>query len=125
MSTQTMTQQRSHSVRSRKAAFTADATWYAALSLLAMMFLFPFFWTAMSSLKTPSEMMSFPPTMFPELPPQWANYARVFEKVPFMTWVYNTLYIVVLNTLGMLISASPGGLCPLPVSPSRAARPSL
>jgi len=43
--------------------------------------------------------------MFPAVP-QWQNYARVFEKVPFLLWTRNTLYLVVLGTLGRIISAS-------------------
>jgi multiple sugar transport system permease protein len=83
----------------------ADALYYASLGLLAAVFLFPFFWTVASSLKEIPELFSFPPTILPAVP-QWENYARVLEKVPFLTWVWNTLVLVVLSTLGTIGSGS-------------------
>ena len=83
----------------------ADGLHYAALGLLAALFMFPFFWTVASSLKQIPELFSFPPTILPAVP-QWENYARVMEKVPFLTWVWNTLVLVVLGTLGTLVSGS-------------------
>lgn len=78
---------------------------YTAIMLLSILFMFPFFWAAVSSLKTPQEINTFPPTWLPEVP-QWRNYARVMEKVPFMTWVRNSLIVVVLGTSGSLLSSS-------------------
>ena len=43
--------------------------------------------------------------MFPEIP-QWQNFPRVFEKVTFVRWTGNTLFIVAASTLGMLLTAS-------------------
>ncbi len=67
--------------------------------------MFPFFWTVSSSLKQPSEIVTFPPTWIPAVP-QWHNYARVFEMVTFLTWVINSLYVTVLSTLGVVVSAT-------------------
>ena len=47
----------------------------------------------------------YPPQVFPEIP-QWGNYPRVFEKVPYLTWAGNTVFVVTLGTLGMVLSAS-------------------
>jgi multiple sugar transport system permease protein len=38
--------------------------------------------------------------------PQWGNYARVLELAPFLTWVKNTLIVVVATTLGSVLTAS-------------------
>ncbi len=78
---------------------------YAILVLLSALFMFPFFWTVSSSLKAPFELMTFPPTWLPATP-QWQNYARVIEKVPFLLWTWNTIYVVTIATLGSVISAS-------------------
>jgi multiple sugar transport system permease protein len=72
---------------------------------LSVLFMFPFFWTLMSSLKRIDELNTFPPTWFPEIP-QWRNYTKVLQGVPFMLWTWNTLFIVVLSTLGTVFSAS-------------------
>ena len=78
---------------------------YTLLTVLAIIFMFPFFWTVSSSLKEPFELMNFPPTWLPETP-QWQNYARVIEKVPFIRWAWNTAFVVAISTLGSVISAS-------------------
>jgi len=89
----------------RRAALIKDTLWYIGATFLVLLFFFPYFWTVSSSLKHPSELFTFPPQMLPATP-QWHNYVRVFEKVPFMTWTLNTLYLVVLGTVGRLLSAS-------------------
>jgi multiple sugar transport system permease protein len=74
---------------------------------LAAMFGFPLFWTVMSSLKTPAEMASFPPPWLPAAP-QWANYAEVLilPRIPVIQWAMNSVWLVVLVTLGVVITAS-------------------
>lgn len=78
---------------------------YGLLVLLSLIFMFPFFWTVSSSLKAPFELMTFPPTWLPETP-QWQNYARVLEKVPFVRWALNSAFVVIISTLGSVLSAS-------------------
>ncbi|MBC7234792.1 MAG: carbohydrate ABC transporter permease [Chloroflexi bacterium] len=78
---------------------------YAIIILLSVVFMFPFFWTVSSSLKTPEEINTFPPTWFPKVP-QFVNYVRVFQKVPFLTWIKNSVIVVILGTSGALISSS-------------------
>ena len=75
------------------------------LIVLALIFMFPFFWTVSSSLKAPFELMTFPPTWLPETP-QWGNYARVLEKVPFLRWAWNSIFVVTIATVGSVLSAS-------------------
>ena len=80
---------------------------YAVVLFLCIMFGFPLFWTLMSSLKTPSEMVVFPPQWLPTVP-QWNNYVRVFSisRIPVSVWAMNSAIIVSLGTLGTLITAS-------------------
>jgi len=73
--------------------------------VLALIFIFPFFWTISSSLKAPSEILTYPPTFVPAVP-QWGNYARVFVLSPFARWILNTLFVVALGTLGAVLSSS-------------------
>jgi multiple sugar transport system permease protein len=85
-----------------------NVIYYTLLSIAALSFFFPFFWAASTSLKRPSELLLFPPKLFPEIL-QWGNYARVFEKVPFAKWAVNTVFVVTLGTLGTVLSASLAG----------------
>ena len=78
---------------------------YGSAALLAVVFMFPFFWTLASSLKAPSELFNFPPTFLPE-EPQWSNYATVLRRVPFVTWFGNSLFVVVVGTIGTLVSCT-------------------
>jgi multiple sugar transport system permease protein len=78
---------------------------YVAMTVLGLIFMFPFFWTVSSSLKEPWELHTFPPTWLPVVP-QWQNYERVLEKVPFLLWAWNSVYVVALSTIGTVLSAS-------------------
>lgn len=82
-----------------------DVGIYLLLIALAVIFAFPFFWTISSSLKAPDEILNYPPTLVPSVP-QWHNYVRVFEKAPFAQWILNTVFVVVLATLGTVLSAA-------------------
>ncbi len=79
---------------------------YAIILALCVLFGFPLFWTAMSSLKTIPEMFAFPPILIPAAP-QWANYWTVLNiDYPVGRWFVNSVLIVVLTTFGTLITAS-------------------
>lgn len=78
---------------------------YGTLCLLAILFMFPFFWTVTSSLKRIDELYVFPPRLLPESP-QWQNYQRVLETVPFLRWAWNSLLVVLLNTTGTVLTAA-------------------
>jgi multiple sugar transport system permease protein len=78
---------------------------YILMALLSIIFMFPFFWTVSSSLKQTWELTTFPPTWLPESP-QWHNYATVLQTVPFLRWTWNSVYVVLLSTIGTVLSAS-------------------
>ena len=92
--------------RSRMAALSVESVvFYLVIAILSVIFLFPFFWTVMSSLKQPFELFEFPPSIFPSVP-QWVNYLTVLRTVPFMLWVWNSLIVVTLSTVGVVVSSS-------------------
>lgn len=80
---------------------------YVVVLTLCVLFGFPLFWTLMSSFKTPAEMFAFPPPIFPEVP-QFQNYARAvtMDRIQTVRWFWNSTFVVVLATLGTVISAS-------------------
>jgi ABC-type glycerol-3-phosphate transport system permease component len=91
--------------RRTRANRVTDTIYYVLLVILAVLFAFPLFWTVASSLKAPYEILAYPPVIFPEHP-QWQNYVRVFTKAPFGQWIFNTVLVVVLGTLGAVLSSS-------------------
>jgi multiple sugar transport system permease protein len=81
------------------------AVLYPLTIVLAIIFIFPFFWSVSSSLKTPTEFYAFPPVLLP-FHPQFANYVTAFTVFPFATWYKNTFIIVILNTTGLVVTSS-------------------
>ncbi len=78
---------------------------YPLTTVLAVVFMFPFVWSVLSSLKTPAEMYAFPPILIPSSL-QFDNYVQAFTAFPFATWYQNTLLVVALNTTGVLATSS-------------------
>lgn len=80
---------------------------YVVVIVLCIIFGFPLFWTLMSSLKTPADIVKFPPVWIPPVF-QWQNYVEIFgiSRIPVTTWARNSLIIVVLGTAGTVITAS-------------------
>jgi ABC-type glycerol-3-phosphate transport system permease component len=77
-----------------------------ALTLFLSVFaMFPFIWTLASSLKTPAELVLFPPPLLPYTP-QWGNYAELWNVVPFGRWLWNSLVFTIVGTLGSIVSAT-------------------
>jgi multiple sugar transport system permease protein len=89
---------RQHSLRKRVLLHTLTI-------FLAIFAMFPFIWTVASSLKTPAELVLFPPPLFPYAP-QWGNYAELWRVVPFGRWLFNSLIYTVVGTLGAVASAT-------------------
>ncbi|RJG18986.1 carbohydrate ABC transporter permease [Paenibacillus thiaminolyticus] len=77
---------------------------HAVLILFSILFLFPFLWLVMTSLKTPDEIFQLPPRILPETF-QWSNYKAAFEAIPFTRYMMNTFLICALNIIGQLFSA--------------------
>ncbi len=69
---------------------------------MGILFLLPFFWTFATSLRLPKDSYKLPPSFFPT-DFVWENYAEVFTKFPFGTFIINsiivTFSVVILNVL--------------------------
>jgi multiple sugar transport system permease protein len=76
----------------------------------ACVMLLPFLWLVTSSLKTELEVFRYPPKWIPN-PPQFRNYIDAWTTQPlhhpgFGVYLKNTVFIVILNEIGILASAS-------------------
>ena len=96
--------QKSHRVR---AAVRRTGRWVMNV-LLVLVFFFPFFWMAASSLKTLGETMQFPPSLLPA-DPQWQNYRSAWTSIPFGKYLVNscivTASVLLLQALTVVPSA--------------------
>src|SRR5688572_1827821 len=85
--------------RSSIARRASRAAIYALAIVLAVLFSLPFFWTLASSLKTQSELYTYPPTFLPaEIHPE--NYASVFTLAPFARFILNTVFVTAVAMIG-------------------------
>lgn len=78
---------------------------YSLATTFALAFMGPFFWTITSSLKDVTELMIFPPKLFPQVP-KWENYVFVWTEVPFARWIINSVVVTVLSIVGTVLSSS-------------------
>ncbi len=78
---------------------------FVGLGLLSVVFILPMFWMVATSLKPIEETMKLPPTFVPS-EWRWGNYAEALTRIPFFLYLKNTLIVVVLGTLGTVLSSS-------------------
>jgi len=78
---------------------------YVLLGIGSLLFLAPLFWQVTTSLKTSADTMKYPPVWLP-LPPQWQNYAELFERFPFWRYAANSMLVTTLVIIGTVLSSS-------------------
>lgn len=77
---------------------------YILLGLGATIIIFPFLWMMLSSFKTQSEIVAFPPTFFPEAP-TIKNYVDVWVTVNFKQFFANSLFLLLVKTIIILYTS--------------------
>jgi len=75
------------------------------LYLGALLMLFPFIWMVSTSLKTTGAVGQLPPRLIPD-PISWENYKIVWEKVNFGRYTLNSMFLVIVDMVGTLLSCS-------------------
>ena len=82
------------------------AFWYALLSLVAVITVFPFVWMLLTSLKGPTdEIFSVPPQFLPGHP-TLANYGTVLDQLPIPTFFLNSITVgVAVTALNVLVAS--------------------
>ncbi|NME50631.1 carbohydrate ABC transporter permease [Enterococcus cecorum] len=78
-----------------------------ALLIGAIVWLLPFIWMILSSLKTDAEIMKFPPKFLPEHA-SFESFRELFSAFDFSTYLKNTVIIVLFSFLGMFFNAMAG-----------------
>lgn len=75
---------------------------YILLLLGAVVMVFPFIWSVLTSFKNLSESLQFPPKIFPQ---SWlpVNYKDVWEQLPFVNFFVNTVLMVLLRIIFAVI----------------------
>jgi multiple sugar transport system permease protein len=78
---------------------------YALLIIVAIFMAFPIIWIFSNSLKTLNGISEYPPRLIPTHP-QWENYVEVLKNGNTLTYLRNSLILIIGNTVGTLISSA-------------------
>ncbi|MFD1676118.1 carbohydrate ABC transporter permease [Alicyclobacillus fodiniaquatilis] len=78
---------------------------FIILILGAIVIIFPAFWMFSASFQQNSQILAFPPSLFPH-PWTWIGYLDGFKALPFSRYFGNTLFIAVISSVGGVISSS-------------------
>ena len=78
---------------------------YVLLIGLTVITLTPLIWMLSSSLKIDSEVFTVPIKWIPD-DPQWSNYSKVWEKIPLLTFTWNSIKLTVIITVIQVITSS-------------------
>ena len=107
MKAESLSPTKSLSAGTKKRRSKSGARWpvYLITILLSILFLFPLYWMAATSLKTMEQAYAFPPVWIPK-PVMWENYVRIFTELPFFRWTINSIVITVLNTIGVTFTSA-------------------
>ncbi|RVU55707.1 carbohydrate ABC transporter permease [Anaerosphaera multitolerans] len=74
--------------------------------LLVVIFVFPFAWMVVTSLKTLGQTLQMPPGFIVKNP-QWDNFVRAFEAIPFLHMLKNSLIVVTGTLLCQVVTVIP------------------
>nr|WP_184038423.1 carbohydrate ABC transporter permease [Chitinivorax tropicus] len=85
--------------------FGQRAIQYLVLSAIAIICLYPMWWTLVVSLSTTGNVYEFPPPLLPK-GASIDNYAEVFKTINVMTFFKNSLAITILTLIGTIVVSS-------------------
>ncbi|KFF30522.1 carbohydrate ABC transporter permease [Bifidobacterium bombi] len=78
---------------------------YIVLAFVAVVWIFPFFWMILGSLKTQQEIMAVPPKLFPQHA-TLGNFYQWFTQLHFGNYFVNSLIVAVMVVLGNVVFCS-------------------
>lgn len=84
----------------------SNAIIHLILILIGLFFLLPFLWMLSTALKSNTEIFASPPVWIPR-PPQWHNFVKALEVIPFFQYMGNTAFIASMDVLGTVL------ICPM------------
>ncbi|WP_426344519.1 carbohydrate ABC transporter permease [Pseudoduganella sp. R-32] len=78
---------------------------YLLLAAIALLCIFPFWWTLVTALSTEGNVLSYPPTFWPRQP-SLENFAEVFRVIPIWAFLKNSILITACAVLWKLVLCS-------------------
>ncbi len=81
---------------------------HVVLGIGGFVMAFPFLWQIVTALSTNAQVTSPTPTFWPgEL--QWGNFARVFERLPFLDQLATSIWVTLIRTLAQIVLCTLAG----------------
>lgn len=90
----------------RKRRVVSKTIVYAILILIALAMLVPFLWMLSASIKSDREVFQMNPFVWIPETPKWENYVEIWTKIPFATFVKNTVFLTIVVTALQLFTSS-------------------
>lgn len=87
---------------------TFDIAVNIILFLFGLVFIFPFFWMFITSLKLPENILQMPPKLIPEVV-TFKNYKTVFTTIPILQYFFNTIRFALVSTVAIVFTSSLAG----------------
>ena len=79
---------------------------YILLALLVIITILPFIWMLSASIKSDREVFQMNPFVLIPENPHWDNYLKIWTKIPFATFIKNTVVLTIVVTLLQLFTSS-------------------
>jgi multiple sugar transport system permease protein len=81
---------------------------YLIMLFISLVMVFPFYWMAVSSLKTPEELSTLPPVWWPAHP-SFESFKNIFDVIPFGRSIVNSMVVTTAATASILITSIMAG----------------
>ena len=78
---------------------------YLVLSAIAVVTIYPFWWTLITALSTEGDVYAFPPPLLPTKP-SLVNFVEVFKTINLLAFYKNSILIAVATVIGTLVICS-------------------
>ncbi len=95
-----------------KISIIKNVFWYLFLSIFGLTMILPFAWMVSTSLKDSVEVYTGDPLDWRSWIPDnfiWQNYIDVFKVIPFLRFYFNSLFVALCVTLGVVVTSSLAG----------------
>lgn len=77
---------------------------HAILLIGSVLMVLPFVWMLSTSIKPPTEVLVWPPSLIPEKP-TLLNYVKVLDTAPFVRYFFNSVFISTISTVSIVITS--------------------
>lgn len=78
---------------------------FGGLAVFTLYFIGPILWVLLTSLKSPAEVNTSPPQIFPAVF-RWENYTTAWQSQPFGTYFKNSMMITFFTTIGQVFATA-------------------